>query len=347
MFVISPIQKIIINLFFFLRIYIRSIHGNIAADNIVFSSNSDPITVFRDKQRHPQFFSVNADISGFLIHTLQTVIQDAFCGYFFFLFSTDAFGGNEMNAENTTSFVGNNAHLVYYKSRDCEIAVEPATAPTTTPDESTIFNDCQIYSILGSDYYMSAGFNGETNAWGGGTATIENIDGRDVLHIANSNYLERGFNAHDVSGYSHVHFDVWTAEAMNVGMKLMAYDGNWKEGDKQSFTTNAGSWKSVDLALSGFNHGYLNKIQGIYPLDMQQQDIYFTNIYFYKTTEDVACYKTLNLAEGKPSEGGFIPGDAREVPAKANDGAENAAMSPIIVDSVSILGRVVALLREY
>lgn len=240
-----------------------------------------------------------------------------------FLFSTDAFGGNEMNAENTTSFVGNNAHLVYYKSRDCEIAVEPATAPTTTPDESTIFNDCQIYSILGSDYYMSAGFNGETNAWGGGTATIENIDGRDVLHIANSNYLERGFNAHDVSGYSHVHFDVWTAEAMNVGMKLMAYDGNWKEGDKQSFTTNAGSWKSVDLALSGFNHGYLNKIQGIYPLDMQQQDIYFTNIYFYKTTEDVACYKTLNLAEGKPSEGGFIPGDAREVPAKANDGAEN------------------------
>ena len=240
-----------------------------------------------------------------------------------FLYSTDAIGGNEMNAENTSSFVGNNAHLVYYKSRDCGIAVEPATAPTTTPDESTIFNDCQIYSILGSDYYMSAGFNGETNAWGGGTATTENIDGRDVLHIANSNYLERGFNAHDVSGYTHIHFDVWTAEAMNLGMKLMAYDGGWKEGDKQSFTTSAGAWKSIDLALSEFNHGYLNKIQGIYPLDLQREDVYFTNIYFYKTTEDVACYETLNLAEGKPSEGGFIPGNEGEVPAKANDGAEN------------------------
>lgn len=239
-----------------------------------------------------------------------------------FLFSTDAIGGNEMNAENTSSFVGNNAHLVYYKSRDCEAAVEPATAPTTTPDESTIFNDCQIYSILGSDYYMSAGFNGETNAWGGGTATTENIDGRDVLHIANSNYLERGFNAHDVSGYTHIHFDVWTAEAMNLGMKLMAYEETWREGDKQSFTTNAGSWKSVDLALSGFNHGYLNKIQGIYPLDMQLQDIYFTNIYFYKTADDVACYETLNLAERKPSEAGYEDGNPNETAAAANDGLE-------------------------
>ena len=239
-----------------------------------------------------------------------------------FLFSTDAIGGNEMNAENTSSFVGNNAHLVYYKSRDCEAAVEPATAPTTTPDESTIFNDCQIYSILGSDYYVSAGFNNETNAWGGGTATTENIDGRDVLHIANSNYLERGFNAHDVSGYTHIHFDVWTVEAMNVGMKLMAYDETWREGDRQNFTTNAGSWKSVDLALSGFNHGYLNKIQGIYPLDMQQENIYFTNIYFYKTTEDVACYETLNLAERKPSEAGYEDGNPNETAATANDGLE-------------------------
>ncbi len=239
-----------------------------------------------------------------------------------FLFSTDAFGGNEMNAENTTSFVGNNAHLVYYKSRDCEIAVEPVTAPTTTPDESTIFNDCQIYSILGSDYYVSAGFNNEKNAWGGGDAATETIDGRDVFHIWGSNYLERGFNAHDVSGYTHIHFDVWTAEAMNVGMKLMAYEEGWKEGDKQSFTTNAGSWKSVDLALTGFNHDYLNKIQGIYPLDLQREDVYFTNIYFYKTTEDVACYETLNLAERKPSEAGYEDGNLNETAAAANDGLE-------------------------
>lgn len=239
-----------------------------------------------------------------------------------FLFSTDAFGGNEMNAENTTSFVGNNAHLVYYKSRDCEAAVEPATAPTTTPDESTIFNDCQIYSILGSDYYVSAGFNNEKNAWGGGDAATETIDGRDVFHIWGSNYLERGFNAHDVSGYTHVHFDVWTAEAMNLGMKLMAYDEGWREGDRQNFTTSAGAWKSIDLALSGFNHGYLNKIQGIYPLDMQQENIYFTNIYFYKTTEDVACYETLNLAERKPSEAGYEDGNPNETAATANDGLE-------------------------
>jgi hypothetical protein len=239
-----------------------------------------------------------------------------------FVFSTDAIGGNEINAENTTSFTGNNEHLVYYKSRDCEAAVEPATAPTTTPDESTIFNDCQIYSILGSDYYMSAGFNNETNAWGGGTATTENIDGRDVLHIANSNYLERGFNAHDVSGYTHIHFDVWTAETMNLGMKLMAYEEGWREGDRQNFTTSAGAWKSIDLALSGFNHGYLNKIQGIYPLDMQQENIYFTNIYFYKTADDVACYGTLNLAERKPSEAGYEDGNPDETAAAANDGLE-------------------------
>ena len=235
---------------------------------------------------------------------------------------TDAIGGNEMNAENTSSFVGNNAHLVYYKSRDCEAAVEPVTAPTTTPDESTIFNDCQIYSILGSDYYVSAGFNNEKYAWGGGDAATETIDGRDVFHIWGSNYLERGFNAHDVSGYTHVHFDVWTAEAMNLGMKLMAYDEGWREGDRQNFTTSAGAWKSIDLALSGFNHGYLNKIQGIYPLDMQQENIYFTNIYFYKTTEDVACYETLNLAERKPSEAGYEDGNPNETAATANDGLE-------------------------
>lgn len=237
-----------------------------------------------------------------------------------FVYSTDAIPVNEINAENTSSFVGNNAHLVYYKSRDCEADIEPAYAPTTAPDESTIFNDCQIYSVLGTQYYLAAGFNNETNAWGDGTATTATIDGRQVLHIAGSRYLERGFNPHDVSGFTHIHFDVWTQEAMALGIKLMAYQDGWKEGDRQNFTTNAGSWKSVDLPLSGFNHGFLTQIQGIYPLDMRAQDVYFTNIYFYKTTDDVACYETLNLAEGKPCEGGFVPGNAGEVPAKANDG---------------------------
>ena len=237
-----------------------------------------------------------------------------------FVFSTDLIGGNEINAENTSSFTGNNAHLVYYKSHDCETDSEQAYAPTTTPDESTIFNDCQIYSILGSDYYSSCGFNNETNAWGGGTATTETIGGREVLHIANSDYLERGFNPHDVSGFTHIHFDVWTQEAMNLRIKIMAYEDGWKEGDAQNFTSSSASWKSVDLPLSGFNQSYLNQIQGIYPSNMAKQDIYFTNIYFYKTTDDVACYETLNLAENKPVVAGYTPGNAGEAPAKANDG---------------------------
>ena len=240
------------------------------------------------------------------------------------LYSTDLIPGNEMNAENLTSFTGNNAHLIYYKSRDCVADPEPAYAPTTTPAENTMFNDCQIYSIIGSDYYLSCGWNSETNAWGGGTATSETINGREVLHIANSAYLERGFNPHDVSGFTHLHFDVWTQEAMNLRMKIMAYDNGWKEGDSQNFTSAAGAWKSVDLPLSAFNHTYLNQIQGIYPSNMGHQDVYFTNIYFYKTTDDVACYETLNLAEGKPSEGGYVPGNEGEVPAKANDGNEGS-----------------------
>lgn len=234
-----------------------------------------------------------------------------------FVFSTDAIGGNEINAENTTSFTGNNEHLVYYKSRDCEAAVEPATAPTTTPDESTIFNDCQIYSILGSQNYMSVGFNASTWDWGGGSATTETIDGRDVLHISGSNYLGRGFDSHDISGYTHMHFDVWTSETMSPAMKLLAYSDGFKEGSKQTFTTNAGVWTSVDLALADFNHDYLDQIIGIYPVDLTQEDIYFTNIYFYKTTDDVSCYATLNLAEGKPA---YSPGTAENGPTGANDG---------------------------
>lgn len=239
-----------------------------------------------------------------------------------FVFSTDAIGGNEINAENTTSFTGNNEHLVYYKSRDCEAAVEPATAPTTTPDESTIFNDCQIYSILGSQNYMSVGFNASTWDWGGGSATTETIDGRDVLHISGSNYLGRGFDSHDISGYTHMHFDVWTSETMSPAMKLLAYSGGFKEGSKQTFTTNAGVWTSVDLALADFNHDYLDQIIGIYPVDLTREDIYFTNIYFYKTTDDVSCYETLNLAERKPSEAGYEDGNPDETAAAANDGLE-------------------------
>lgn len=239
-----------------------------------------------------------------------------------FLYSTDAIAGNEMNAQNTSSFTGWNEHLVYYKSRDCEVDPEPASAPTTTPDESTIFNDCQIYSILGSDYYMSSGFNNETWAWNGGTATTETIDGREVLHVAGTNYIGRGFNAHDISGFTHMHFDVWTQEALNLGMKLLAYDNGFKECDKQNFTSKKGSWKSIDLPLSGFNHTHLNQIYGIYPVDLQQQDVYFTNIYFYKTTDDVSCYETLNLAEGKPCEAGYEDGNGAETAAAANDGLD-------------------------
>ncbi len=52
-----------------------------------------------------------------------------------FLYSTDAIGGNEMNAESVPSplsYTGNNANLVRYFSHDCEAVEPPAPTPVSS-----------------------------------------------------------------------------------------------------------------------------------------------------------------------------------------------------------------------
>ena len=157
--------------------------------------------------------------------------------------------------------------------------------PSTVNANRTDLDECRVLSVLGTTTYTPIGVTGYNN-WGGGSGNVESIGGKDVVHIIGSNYLAVRHADKDVTFYTHLHVDIWMAEANNINLKLLCYSTGFEDGSTYAITTTAGAWKSLDIPLSSFNQGgNLQKAVGIYPVDLAGKDIYLANIYYYNDDE--------------------------------------------------------------
>jgi hypothetical protein len=88
----------------------------------------------------------------------------------------------------------------------------PAAPTAAQADVISIFSDAYT-DLAGSDFDPD---------WGQGTdATIETYAGNEVLQYKNLNYQGLQYAESDVSGYTRLHLDYWTADATTINVSLI------------------------------------------------------------------------------------------------------------------------------
>ena len=172
-------------------------------------------------------------------------------------------------------------------SFDVIVTARPTTAPTAPTDD-----ECQVLSVY-SQYYRS--LQASFSDWGSGsTKTDRTIDHVNMWEVnvgtawADGGFgIEWGGQTFDVSGYTGLHFDVWTPSATTLYVtpinRNAAYNGNDPESRHSGVATTAATWTSVNIPISQFagatNRNYQLKIEG-----NKGQMMYLTNIYYYTTS---------------------------------------------------------------
>ena len=230
-----------------------------------------------------------------------------------FLYGVESIGdGREMNSESVSL---NDAQTVYYKSHDCETISAPVSVPTAAEGK----NDCQVYSIFGTEGFSNHATHAE--AWDGAKSYLTGtIDGKAVYYTTAGTTANIQYPSQNINAYDKLHFDIWTDAAREIGVELCINAGT--HGSKQNIMTTASSWKSVDLDLTGFHADKNVNTTFFFLSSLARATYYVTNVYLYKTAADESCYADLNLALGKPVAAGYTPGNAGEAPSKVNDGNE-------------------------
>ena len=222
------------------------------------------------------------------------------------------------------------APIYYTAGADCSSPSEP----TTVPADPENLNDCQIKSIFGASLFPNAGVT--TIEWDellNVANQTHRIAGKDVLQItftsAHKTMLK--FSEIDLTGYTHMHFDVWSPVARDLASSILCNDGGYK-GENVSHVESiaAATWKSVDFALSSLDgmSDYYDHAQALIVnmgvgTTALTSTFYITNIYFYKTTSDETCYADcgVDVARGKQTWAGVYETPATS-PDKAVDGTD-------------------------
>ena len=163
----------------------------------------------------------------------------------------------------------------------------------TAPDAPTVAAD-KVISVLSGAY--TAATTWSFGGWNQATVA-ENVivDGAPMIHLSKFNYigLDNFSNQLDLSGMTHMHFDVLPI-TMNgaLGITPILASGDLKENPKKvgdATTFKAQQWNAVDIALSDFGLDFINN--KVFQIKFDQgnsatDELYIANIYFYKKSAD-------------------------------------------------------------
>ena len=173
----------------------------------------------------------------------------------------------------------------------------------TAPDAPTVAAD-KVISVL-SDAYTAA------TTWGFGTweqaTAAENVtvDGAPMIHLSKFNYigLDNFSNQLDLSGMTHMHFDVLPITMTGaLGVTPILASGALKEHSTKVGDTNtfkAQQWNAVDIALSDFGLDFINN--KVFQIKFDQgnsatDELYIANIYFYNNSVGEQTLKSISLS---------------------------------------------------
>ena len=180
-----------------------------------------------------------------------------------------------LNPAGATVYIDN-----LYFSKTGGSAPPAVTAPTTAPTAPTALpaNVIALYSnaytpVTGTDY---PSFGSST------VLTPQVIAANDVLKFSNFNYNGVTFPAQNLSTFTKLHIDVWSATATTIELKLVSLAPTTKE---QSVfrPVAAGVWTSIDVDLSLYTVPDKSKIeQMVLANNPVGGTVYVDNLYFWK-----------------------------------------------------------------
>ena len=195
---------------------------------------------------------------------------------------------------NTTSTV--TAYIDDLTAMQGSAIPAPAAGPTDSPaaptraaaDVISIYSDA--YTDIATNYNPNWGQAGSVNT------TYDPGDGNNVLLYSNFNYQGTNVALTDVSTMTHLHIDIWVADATVRTIKVSPI-ANTGSPIEFLVTTplTSGSWNSVDIPLTDFTGVTLGvikelKFDGQFQTDgvtadtAVRSDVYLDNIYFWKAS---------------------------------------------------------------
>ncbi|NQW63871.1 MAG: Ig-like domain-containing protein, partial [Deltaproteobacteria bacterium] len=183
--------------------------------------------------------------------------------------------------------------------------VPPAPTAPTSAAPIPLTPEAAVVASLFSDAYPAAPVDTFRTSWSASGQSNELIAGDNTLLYSGLDFAGVEFvgaNAIDATAATHVHFDIWTANATEFGFKLVdfgadnGFDGGDDSNAQLDFTASStpalttGSWVSFDIALDDFvaaglaNRAHLSQLVLVGRVDGTPglANVYLDNIYFYE-----------------------------------------------------------------
>ena len=152
-----------------------------------------------------------------------------------------------------------------------------ASSPAAGPEAPTAAAE-DVLSIFSDSYTDVEGTNFNPD-WGQSTqVTTEVLADNSVLKYTNLNYQGTEFTTQDVSTYSSIHIDYWSADQTTVDFFLISNEPTTEV--KKTLAITQGEWNSIDIPLSDFSPVELNKVFQFKIVGAGT--VFFDNIYFKK-----------------------------------------------------------------
>ena len=207
-----------------------------------------------------------------------------------------------------TAMDNNDTESVNNASSICTTMDPPSSVPANRED----LTECQVLSVIGTTKYTPMGILNR-QGWSGekGEAVTIGAKGDNNVWcmydgVASALILHESSN---VQLFSKIHFEVWTAEAMTIDFGLLCWLNNvYNEQDggpgtyqRQTITTTAGSWTTVEYTLTNLTtYAYLANVSHLYFYNLNKKEVYLTNAYFYNddNTKPVLTSATSNGVSG-------------------------------------------------
>ena len=177
-------------------------------------------------------------------------------------------------------------------------------APQATSVDVRSTDGRNVVASIYSNAYPANPIDTFRREWSAASQTTAAISGDNALVYGNLDFAGvefTGANAIDASAATYIHFDIWTANATEFGLKLVdfgadgAYDGGDDTNAQLDFTAastpalTTGVWVSYDVPLADFVAAGLTNRASLQQMIVVGRvagvpglaTIYLDNIYFY------------------------------------------------------------------
>ena len=172
-----------------------------------------------------------------------------------------------------------------------EFVVTEILAPLVAAPKPPARQASDVVSIF-SDAYSNVTLNELPTSWSSTAFSTTTIAGNNVWLLTNLDFLGIVTNYDsgiDLSGMEKMHIDYWVPSGSSKGLSVKivnTVDGG--EAEQPFGDTVSGTWKSIDLDMTGFDNGNLSNKAKITQLlidsDGVSEIVYIDNFYFYKTS---------------------------------------------------------------